>query len=281
MLPQKTSALIMIFTLFWLQNILHRVYFYTVYFLVFHSFWCVLLTFRIWEHPRLEVYSITSDNGANMLKAVAILSDMQGDGLSNDGDAMEATLDTEMDEDEPTAEQVENQELTVELDLVVHGHVLRSVRCSAHTIHALKDRRSSIIIAKARCVAKQIHTQNLVAVLKRMGHKRAIVDCATRWHSTHNMLERLFELRSFCEDMSPTIKELHLTESEWEDLSNLVCALKPAKIATKCLQSDQLTAGDFYGAWLKCVLDTDKIDSPFAKQLVQCLKVHCSTMTHS
>lgn len=86
-----------------------------------------------------------------------------------------------------------------------------------------------------------------------MGHKRAIIDC----HSTHDMLERLCELPSFCDDMSATINELHLIESEWRDISSLVCVLKPAKLATKCIQSDQLTAGDLDGIWLKFVLDTD------------------------
>lgn len=83
-----------------------------------------------------------------------------------------------------------------------------------------------------------------------MGHKRAIVDCPTRWHSTHNMLEWLLELKSFCEDMSPTIDEVNLSENEWEAISNLVSGLNPAKIVTKSLQSDQLTSGDFYGVWL-------------------------------
>lgn len=86
-----------------------------------------------------------------------------------------------------------------------------------------------------------------------MGHKRAIIDC----HSTHDMLERLCELPTFCDYMSATINELHLSESEWRDISSLVCVLKPAKLATKCIQSDQLTAGDLYGVWLKFVLDTD------------------------
>ena len=61
-------------------------------------------------------------------------------------------------------------------------------------------------------------------------------------------------------------------------VSNTVDALKPAKIATKCLQSDQLTAGEFYGIWLKCSLDTEKLGSPFARKLAQCLKTHQSML---
>lgn len=155
------------------------------------------------------------------------------------------------------------------------------VRCAAHTLQLAVDdslKQASNTIAKARRVAKRLRSQNVVCVLKRMGHKRAIVDCATRWHSTHDMLQRLLELKSFCEDMAPTIPELHLSESEWECVSNTVDALKPAKIATKCLQSDQLTAGDFYGVWLKCSLDTEKLASPFARKVAQCLKACQSTL---
>ncbi|CAL8313668.1 unnamed protein product [Arctogadus glacialis] len=180
-----------------------------------------------------------------MLKAVTLLSDIQDRGESNEDATGEETEQTGEDV-EKAGEDVGNQEeLTLQLDSVWPGHVLRSVRCAAHTLQlAVGDalKQASNIIAKARHVAKRLRTQNVVCVLKRMGHKRAIVDCATRWHSTHDMLRRLLELKTFCEDMAPTIPVLHLSDSEWEYVSNTVNALKPAKIATKCLQSDQLTA---------------------------------------
>lgn len=223
-----------------------------------------------------QVYSITADNGANMQKAVQLLSDLQSTG-NGDEEENDAESDTETDDTggEPDVE--------LEIDSVIQGKVLRSVRCSAHTLQlavddALKDKGVSNLIGKARRVAKKLRAPNVVAVLKRMGRKRAIIDCPTRWHSTHDMLERLSELRSFCDDMSPTVNELHLSEHEWQAISNVVNVLKPAKITTKCIQSEQLTAGDFYGQWLKCVLDTEKIDSPFAKRLVQCMKSRQHTL---
>lgn len=220
-----------------------------------------------------QVYSITADNGANMQKAVQVLSDLQATGHDEEEENNDADTEADNMEKEPD----------IEIDPVVQGQVLRSVRCSAHTLQlavddALKEKGVSNIIGKARRVAKKLRTPNVVAVIKRMGHKRAIVDCPTRWHSTHDMLDRLCELRSFCDDMSPTVNELHLSESEWQAISNVVNVLKPAKITTKCIQSEQLTAGDFYGLWLKCVLDTDKIDSPFAKRLVQCMKARQHTL---
>ncbi|XP_068172121.1 zinc finger BED domain-containing protein 4-like [Antennarius striatus] len=215
-----------------------------------------------------QIYSITADNGANMQKAVRTLSDTQANESIDEDD--------ESDVDAEPSDEYQVDPL-VEIDSVVQGRVLRSVRCSAHTLQlavedALKDKLASDVISAARCVAKKLCTANVLAILKRMGHKRPVIDCPMRWHSTYDMLDRLCELKTFCDYMSPTINELHLNESEWLAISDIVNVLKPAKITTQCIQSEQLTAGDFYGLWLKCMLDTQKIESPFAKRVVQCMK---------
>lgn len=60
-----------------------------------------------------QVYSITADNGANMQKAVKVLSDMQAIGMSDDEG--ESKTDTDWDK---------SQEPVVEIDSVFQGHVL-------------------------------------------------------------------------------------------------------------------------------------------------------------
>ena len=80
-----------------------------------------------------QVYSVTSDNGANMLKAVTLLSDIQERGESNEDATGEETEQTGEDV-EKAGEDVGNQEeLTLQLNSVWPGHVLRSERCAAHT----------------------------------------------------------------------------------------------------------------------------------------------------
>lgn len=130
-----------------------------------------------------------------MLKAVSLLSDMQ-EGTPSDEENETDPFGAEIGEDELDGIEDERPDLEIELDCMMSGHVLRSVRCSAHTLQlavddALKEQRSSNLISKARRVAKKLRTQNVVTLLKRMGHKRAIVNSPTRWHSTHDMLERL------------------------------------------------------------------------------------------
>ncbi|KAI1898668.1 hypothetical protein AGOR_G00074750 [Albula goreensis] len=156
------------------------------------------------------------------------------------------------------------------------GPILRGVRCSAHVFHlavddALQDRNTSSLISKARRVSEKLQTANVSAFLRRLGQRRAIVDRPSAWMSTFDMLERLCGLKTFCQDMAPTIQELHLKGSEWEEMALLVGTLRPAKVTAGLLQSEQLTAGDFFGAWLKCKIETDKIGGPFATLLVECL----------
>ncbi|RXN29857.1 Zinc finger BED domain-containing [Labeo rohita] len=68
-----------------------------------------------------QVYSITSDNGANMIKAVSLLSDIQEDTMCNEVNEAD-TMDKEEDGDE-TDIQDESQELVpdlaIELDSVM------------------------------------------------------------------------------------------------------------------------------------------------------------------
>ena len=82
------------------------------------------------------------------------------------------------------------------------------------------------------------------------------------------MMERLLLLKAFCDRHSNQHPELSLTEDEWAEIVDLAEALKPAKITTKTLQFEQLTMGDFYGAWIKCKLQTQKIGTTFAKKIV-------------
>jgi hypothetical protein len=64
-----------------------------------------------------------------------------------------------------------------------------------------------------------------------------------RWHSKHDMLERLLKLRPFCKNYASTDPKVQLTDEMWERIESVCKVLLPAKIATKELQDEQLTAG--------------------------------------
>ncbi|XP_036404855.1 uncharacterized protein LOC118791563 isoform X1 [Megalops cyprinoides] len=156
------------------------------------------------------------------------------------------------------------------------GPVLRGVRCSAHVFHAavgdvLWDGGPAGLVAKMRRISEELLSPNVSAFLTRLGHRSVALDCPASWMSTHDMLERLCELRAFCQDMAPSAPVLHLTEAEWDNVGLLVRSLHPARAMADALLAEQLTAGDFFGAWLKCKIETDKVGGPFAALLVECL----------
>ena len=238
------------------------------------------------------IYSITTDNGANMLKAVSVLSSYQNQIKGKETDEITDNLNENIDENGNNAGLQELMKTTEDVDNdAVHflhiDHVpeilmtykdatsiLQGVRCAAHTLQlavsdSIKEKNISHLISKARNVAKKLKTPIVMNILKKFKFKKPIIDCVSRWHSMHDMLERLLELRSFCDDMSTTIPELHLSSNDWNLSKLIVSALKPAKIGTKLFQAEFMTAGDFLGAWLKLKIDTDKVNTTFSKTLLK------------
>ncbi|KAJ8338007.1 hypothetical protein SKAU_G00369730 [Synaphobranchus kaupii] len=229
-----------------------------------------------------QLYSITVDDGVTMPEVMSLL--MNGDAEYNGDDSAERTAEVKG----PLAWGNGDGLLTLDIYETsgnvtgeIHsvgsgGPILRGVRCSAQVFHlavddALQDTILSSLVSKARRLSAKLQTPNVSVFLRRLGVTTAIVDRPSTWLSTHDMLQHLCQLRTFCQDMAPNIEELHLKGSEWEEMVLLVCALKPAKVTARLFQSEQLTAGDFFGAWLKCKIETDKIGGPFATLLVECL----------
>jgi hypothetical protein len=99
------------------------------------------------------------------------------------------------------------------------------------------------VIEKARAVARHLRTPNVMYTIRAQRAPCPILDTETRWQSTFDMLERLLELRNFCESMQSNDAKLHLSDPEWLSIDSLVEILRPAKICTVSLQAQQLTAG--------------------------------------
>lgn len=60
------------------------------------------------------------------------------------------------------------------------------------------------------------------------------------------------ELKSFCDlnKSDPNLKDVALSEDEWQSLEKLVQTLKPFEKYTKLLQSKTVTLSDFFGYWM-------------------------------
>ncbi|KAH7950162.1 hypothetical protein HPB49_020339 [Dermacentor silvarum] len=197
-----------------------------------------------------QVYSVTTDNGANMLKAVHLLGE-------TDHETDASSSDEEVDSGYPEFEHcgclLDNAEDAEGLGLDGAEFKL-GVRCAAHTLQlavsdALKDSGSNTLVAQCRALAKKFRAQSAVGLIRKQGLRNPIIDCPTRWMSTLVMLTRLVELKDLAKDFLPHNETASWTESIWAKVEMLIESLQPAQEATKMLQAEQLTIGDFYGAW--------------------------------
>jgi hypothetical protein len=206
-----------------------------------------------------QVYSITTDNGANMLKLVRLLNEHLN------------VIDSDDEEDfqfDATAE------IVVTLDRILvneeHTHNITSIRCAAHTLQlavldALREEVSMSVIEEARSLVRRLRTPTIKNILKAANKKKPVLDNITRWHSTLDMLESLVLVRDCCSTIPGD--PLYLSENTWTAITEMISSLTPSKILTKILQTEQLTLGDFYYHWMKCYLDTVKIMVPLAQNI--------------
>lgn len=211
-----------------------------------------------------QIYSITTDNGANMIKMTQLLND-------GDNDSDEDDTDTE-----PLEILLNNNVYDVDNTEPEIPYSVTSIRCAAHTLQlavndALQEDESIHTINEARSVVRKLRTPTMRNMLKASNKNKPLLDVATRWHSTLDMLERLVDLKEYC---SQTPGEaLYVSPTTWDALNDLITSLKPAKILTKVLQREQLTIGDFYYHWSKCYLETSRLYLPLAQFICKYIKI--------
>ncbi|XP_064469959.1 uncharacterized protein LOC135384700 [Ornithodoros turicata] len=213
-----------------------------------------------------QIYSVTTDNGSNMLKAATLLSDVPDD--VSDEEDKESSFDDISD-------------VIVEEVNFSSGHhdslQFQSIRCAAHTLQlavndALKEKTSVEIISKCRKICKKLRTQTLMSLIRKLKLKKPVLDCPTRWMSTVAMLRRLLELRGFCADMFTEETEFFLADEDWNLVQISIETLTPAEEATKRLQLEQLTLGEFYSIWISCREKTAKMSSELSFRVVAAMR---------
>lgn len=138
-------------------------------------------------------------------------------------------------------------------------------------------------IKRARKMVKKLRTPVYLRLLKAEKKKKPILDCKPRWMATYDMVDSLLELREFCREFcrgTETDEDgelIFLSERDWKILEDMHSSLKPAKICTLKLQQEQLTLGDFYGAWLHCKYATKKAsnrENDLASLIVSQMQTH-------
>ncbi|KAM7306571.1 uncharacterized protein ISCGN_010274 [Ixodes scapularis] len=222
-----------------------------------------------------QVYSITTDNGANMLKTGELLKECSAEESESSYSENEESDERAKCAGESRDAVFGSFEGTITLD--DDGPLLQGMRCAAHTLQlavhdTLKEPTLADFIKKSRTLSKKLRSQTIMSLIRKLKLKKPVIDCSTRWMSTVLMLRRLLELREFCDDLFSADDEVHFTEEDWLNTEQIVLSFSAAEAATKVLQREQLTMGDFYGTWLKCRMQTSKVDSPIATALVAFMK---------
>ncbi|KAF0707481.1 zinc finger BED domain-containing protein RICESLEEPER 1-like isoform X1, partial [Aphis craccivora] len=167
-----------------------------------------------------QVFSITCDNGANIVKMVRILNDTdevhEDDGASSESDLDEIESPISGDTDYLTESQLNTvlleggdfsdfsaddlqNEIVATMSCNEQDPLTQCVRCSAHTLQLCIDNGLKVevikkLLTKARKVVKVLRTQSYAALLKKDCLKQAVLDNSTRWDTTYLMLIRLYEL---------------------------------------------------------------------------------------
>ncbi|XP_060871849.1 uncharacterized protein LOC132946566 isoform X2 [Metopolophium dirhodum] len=258
-----------------------------------------------YEITREQIYTITCDNAANMIKMARIMTvnDIENDFVDESDEVNDNTTDInneDSDNEYPSGgtpisnEDIENEllidlfntdEATISIqsfeddvfDALCPSPITSCVRCAVHTLQlcildGFKNAPITSCIVQARKVVKKLRTPKYATWLKRKNLKYAIIDNETRWNSVFNMLFRLLELKEFCQTHHSTNTELKLKKSEWDSIQSIVDALMPVKIATLALQKQDINLGDFFGVWLKASHGLQSNGSILAKQILKSMK---------
>lgn len=209
-----------------------------------------------------QILTITTDNGANMLKAVKNLNEDLQSSMENEVENDTADSETEDEDVAP----VFSEERLESIRLNFASYNITGVRCGAHTLQlcvydVIKNAEIKMKLDKCRSVVKKLRTQNYLIILKNGRYKKPLLDCLTRWNSTFIMLERLLEIRDIVHSLIDENNSLHLSPDDWSFICEFVETFKPIYFATMKLQSEQQCFSELYIILMEITIQLENLKS--------------------
>lgn len=218
-----------------------------------------------------NIYSVTTDNGSNYLKLTSLFNEeLSSINSIEENSESEEEIDVDYNYFESGVDSFNASLLNDTND--DHIFKITSLRCAAHTLQlivkdAVKNKpETESLIETCRRVVGILRRPLMKIKIRSQKLRKPIIDCSTRWASTYNMMKRVKELKSICDD-SEEITQI-VNENFWLEINNTLECLQPAAEATIRLQAEQLTLGDFYSIWIICKTKTEKLNFPLAKDIV-------------
>lgn len=224
----------------------------------------VLNVLKAYSIKLRNVNSITTDNGANVVLAVKILKAYKNNSLDM---FFEGEEEFDFDSEDMTdfTNLINENACRIEYDcedMPLH------IACSAHsanlaigdTISKCTEVKSSIEIF--RDYAKKLRTPILMGLLKQNNQNMALLDVSTRWSSVYNMLLRLDQLKPFTTKLpNHLFGDKNMTESNWDDMKDIIEVLKPTAILMKNLQNVHKSLSDAFAYWTDTILALEELQT--------------------
>lgn len=222
-----------------------------------------------------DVISITTDKGANMLRAIKIWILFQSH-----------LLDDFLDIDLPFTAQQEAYDIFIDKELKKYSNEISSseagtyctgLHCVAHSLNLAFDDRinntqtGKITIDLARNIIKKLRTDNIQNLIHLKGLPKPILDVSTRWCSTHAMLESMLKLKTFVQELALANEDFATTDDFWGEITDTEQVLKFITITMKQFESENLILSDVYKYVTTLKLQLDQY--PFLDLAVEILKV--------
>ncbi|XP_058817388.1 uncharacterized protein LOC131680695 [Topomyia yanbarensis] len=189
-----------------------------------------------------QVLTVTCDNGANMLAAVKELDKhvqmITADKLFVDEDDFE-------NNDELFNDLI--NELSTKVSLI---------RCAVHTLQLAVTDAIKAVDNRIRSLT------NVAKNCRKMSYKPSFdlkniplppLYSRTRWGGIFEMISNFYDHEDFYRDLGKQFKELDLLEN-WGFIHDYKNAFQPVYVATKEMQGQHVSLGDFYIHWLRCMM---------------------------
>jgi hypothetical protein len=174
-----------------------------------------------------RIYSITIDNGANMVKTVKIISNEVSSLAINEDD---------IDDMEDATESYET-------------NLVSCMRCTAHTLQlvvhdVIKLNENSERLKQLREITKLCRNVRLRHNFSENNVPLPNLDVITRWGSTYKMVSVFQKNKDFFVNLQKDFDDFHISDDLWKFVADFECAFKPIFDATKKFQENQLLMGN-------------------------------------
>ncbi|XP_036329413.1 uncharacterized protein LOC118741522 [Rhagoletis pomonella] len=199
-----------------------------------------------------QVYSITSDNGSNMVSC--------GNLLQHESKEVEMPLlNPSEDVDDAFFESFETIFEDLEFDTCVSQNFqsIVVIRCAAHTIQlsvndVFKNEEIKNCFRECRNVVRKLRTPAMHRLISSQNLLPPTADCPTRWSYSYELLKRLRNLDTF---ISENMKEANIN---WSFVDEFLSSFSIIKKTTVKLQEKNLLFGDFIKTYLEMILVVKK-----------------------